>query len=299
MLKNIPIDINAEVLLDAFPDNTFKVKLQGLHKRNTYRDVLDIEEHLNGTSVLYVARNSLYNSLPECMFHQVDRFDNKPDSGAQARFEEEVARQQKEEDSAYRLFAPVDLMLFQLRRKMRKAMLPYVQENKVLQDILTDTLTEKQRQNRFIKRTIPFVVAAKNIRGDRTLITLMLRKVFMHEGLFLQPMDVDQHFVDEAPRYNESVGGEGDDGCVRLGDVIVGNEYDENIHAYKLRYWDEDVCDRHFLDVVEEAEEYRQFVQDYFLSIEHLLIFDVVSEHRPMNLDETEDDTFLGFNTFL
>lgn len=293
MLRNIPTDINAEVMLDAFPEDTFKVVLQGLHKRNIYYDVLDVEQHLNGTNILHVARNSLYNSLPECLFHQVDRFDNKSDSEAKARFEDELAKQQKEEENGYRFFAPIDLLLFRLRRKIRHAVQPYVDGNRVLQDILTDTLTESQRKNRFIKRTIPFVLAAKNIRGDRTMLTLMLRKIFKQEGLTLEVSDTAHTFTDEAPRYHESLGD------AALGDMCLGNEYEEIIHTYALHYWDEDVCDEDFLRVVEEAEEYRQFVQDYFLSIEHILVFDISADARPMNLDDKSDLTFLGFNTYL
>lgn len=293
MFRNIPNDINAEVMLDAFPKNTFKLQLSGLHKRNTYYDVLDIEEHLYGANVLHIARNSLYNSLPECMFHQVDRFDNKPDSEAQARFDDELAKQQKEEENAYRFFAPIDLMLFQLRCKIRKAVLPFVTENKVLEDMLTDRLTSEQRKNRFIKRTIPFVVNAKNIRGNRTLLTLMLRKIFMHEGLTLQQIDIVQQFTDNAPRYYQSLGDS------LLGETTAGNVYEENVHTYMVHYWDDDICDENFLKVVEEAEVFRQFIQDYFLSIEHVLLFKVYAEPKPLDLNVDGENNFLGFNTTL
>ncbi|MBQ0049193.1 MAG: hypothetical protein KBT12_02995 [Bacteroidales bacterium] len=293
MFRNLPNDINAEVMLEAFPQDTFKLQLAGLHKRNTYYDVLDIEEHLYGANVLHIARNSLYNSLPECMFHQVDRFDNKPDGEAQARFDEELAKQKKEEENGYRFFAPIDIMLFQLRCRVRKEVLPFVQENKILEDMLTSRLTPEQRNNRFIRRSLPFVVNAKNIRGNRTLITLMLRKVFMHEGLKLQPLDEKHCFTDPAPRYHQSLGE------ALLDEACAGNVYEENVHSFLLHYWDEDICDEQFLNVVEEAEVYRRFVQDYFLSIEHMLLFEICADQQPLDLNVEGDNNFLGFNTTL
>ena len=40
--ENVPQDINAEVFLDFFPQDTFRVIFCGLHKRNAYNDILDI-----------------------------------------------------------------------------------------------------------------------------------------------------------------------------------------------------------------------------------------------------------------
>lgn len=76
--ENVPQDINAEVFLDFFPQDTFRVKFCGLHKRNAYNDILDIEKEQD-KFLLHLGRNSLYNSLPEYLFHCIDRFDNIPE----------------------------------------------------------------------------------------------------------------------------------------------------------------------------------------------------------------------------
>ena len=67
--KNIPEDINVELLLSYFPKGSCKVAFKGLHKRNTYRDIVEIEKRDEETLLISVARNSLYNSLPEYLFH--------------------------------------------------------------------------------------------------------------------------------------------------------------------------------------------------------------------------------------
>ncbi len=76
--ENIPQDINAEVFLGFFPQDTFCVKFCGLHKRNVYNDILEIEKKQD-KFLLHLGRNSLYNSLPEYLFHSIDRFDNIPE----------------------------------------------------------------------------------------------------------------------------------------------------------------------------------------------------------------------------
>ena len=62
---NIPDDINIELLLSYFPEGSLKVAMRGLHKRNAYNDIVDTEEKKDGTVVVGVGRNSLYNALPE------------------------------------------------------------------------------------------------------------------------------------------------------------------------------------------------------------------------------------------
>ena len=78
MPQMLPSDINVETLLSYFPQGRCKVALKGLHKRNTYNDIIETEEMLNGTMHITVGRNSIYNALPEYMFHPIDRFDNLP-----------------------------------------------------------------------------------------------------------------------------------------------------------------------------------------------------------------------------
>ena len=44
MLKYLPEDINIEDLLSYLPFGTYKIALKGLHKRNSYRDVIHYDE---------------------------------------------------------------------------------------------------------------------------------------------------------------------------------------------------------------------------------------------------------------
>lgn len=287
--ENVPQDINAEVFLGFFPQGTFRVKFCGLHKRNAYNDILEIEKEQE-KFLLHLGRNSLYNSLPEFLFHSIDRFDNIPEKEKKQRFSEEYSKQEKEKEQAYKFFSPIDTLLFQLRLEVRERLNKYVESNTVIQDILLDKLTAEQRENRFIKRTTPYISSCKTIRGNRTLITLLLRKVLAEEGLKINVKSKQTEFTDEEPRYGNS------EGC-EIGDVYVGNTYSESVITYSISYWSDEDCNEDFLPLVNDLEVFRQFVQDYFISVDSILVFDVSKDTSPLRISDTTLYNYLNYNT--
>lgn len=287
--ENIPQDINAEVLLGFFPQDSFRVKFCGLHKRNAYNDILEIEKEQD-KFLLHLGRNSLYNSLPEFLFHSIDRFDNIPEREKKQRFSEEYAKQEKEKEQAYKFFSPIDTLLFQLRLEIRERLNKYVESNTVIHDILLDKLTAEQRENRFIKRTTPYISSCKIIRGNRTLITLLLRKVLAEEGLKINIKSKQTKFTDEEPRYGNT------EGC-EIGDVYVDNTYSESVITYSISYWSDEDCDEDFLLFVNDLEVFRQFVQDYFISVDSILVFDVSKDTSPLRISDTTLYNYLNYNT--
>ena len=287
--ENVPQDINAEVFLGFFPQDTFRVKFCGLHKRNAYNDILEIEKEQE-KFLLHLGRNSLYNSLPEFLFHSIDRFDNIPEREKKQRFSEEYAKQEKEKEQAYKFFSPIDALLVHLRLEVRERLNKYVESNSVIHDILLDKLTAEQRGNRFIKRTIPYISSCKTIRGNRTLITLLLRKVLAEEGLKINVKSKQTEFTDEEPRYGNT------EGC-KIGDVYVGNTYSESVITYSISYWSDEDCDEDFLPFVNDLEVFRQFVQDYFISVDSILVFDVSKDTSPLRISDTTLYNYLNYNT--
>ena len=287
--ENVPQDINAEVFLGFFPQGTFRVKFCGLHKRNAYNDILEIEKEQE-KFLLHLGRNSLYNSLPEFLFHSIDRFDNIPEKEKKQRFSEEYAKQEKEKEQAYKFFSPIDTLLFQLRLEVRERLNKYVESNTVIQDILLDKLTAEQRENRFIKRTTPYISSCKTIRGNRTLITLLLRKVLAEEGLKINVKSKQTEFTDEESRYGNS------EGC-EIGDVYVGNTYSESVITYSISYWSDEDCNEDFLPLVNDLEVFRQFVQDYFVSVDSIFVFDVSKDTSPLRISDTTLYNYLNYNT--
>lgn len=285
----VPQDINAEVFWGFFPKDTFRVKFCGLHKRNAYNDILEIEKE-QVKFLLHLGRNSLYNSLPEYLFHSIDRFDNIPEREKKQRFSEEYAKQEREKEQAYKFFSPIDTLLFQLRLEIRERLDKYVESNTVIQNILLDKLTKEQKENRFIKRTIPYILSCKTIRGNRTLITLLLRKGLADEGIKINVESKQTEFTDEEPRYGNS------EGC-KIGDVYVGNTYPESVITYSISYWSDEECNEKFHIVINDLEAFRQFVQDYFISVDSVLVFDVSKDSSPLRISDTTLYNYLNYNT--
>lgn len=290
--KNIPEDINVELLLSYFPEGTCKVAFKGLHKRNSYKDVVDVEEKRDGTLLLNIGRNSLYNSLPEFMFHPIDRFDNIPKLEEKERFAEEYHKQEQEIENAYKFFAPIDTLLLRLRVVIRKTMNEYVDNNKVLIDIICDNLSEEQKSNRFVKHALVFIPSCKMIRGDKTLLTFMLRKIFMEEGLKIDKYDDIVTYTDKQPRYADGID-------AILEESYVGNVFDERTTIYNIHYWSEEDCDEHFLKFVQDVNLFRCFVQDYFISVEETLRFDICSDDAPLRLSDDIVFNYLNYNANL
>lgn len=290
-LRNIPEDINVELLLSYFSEGSCKVSFKGLHKRNSYMDLIDVEERRDGTLMLGIGRNSLYNSLPEFMFHSVDRFDNIPKLEEKERFAEEYRKQEQEKENAYKFFEPLDLLLLKSRVSIRERLNEYVEKNKVLIDIIIgNTLTEEQKSNRFIKQSLTFIPACKNIRGDKTLLTFMLRKIFMEEGLKIEKHHDVITYADPEPRYADGVDS-------LLKDCYVGNIFNEETTIYDIHYWSEDDCDENFLKFIDDVEQFRSFIQDYFISVEEILHFNICKDDVALRLSDDKIFNYLNFNT--
>lgn len=293
MLKFIPEDINIEDILSYLPKETYRISINGLHKRNTYKDIIDYEETSDGKTEFHVGRNSLYNSLPEYMFHPVNRFDNISEQERKERFSEEYAKQEKEKENAYKFFSPVDVLLLDLKAKVKDKINHLASENIVIQNIIADTLTEKEKSNRFIKRTLPFLPNCKRIRGNRTLITLLLRKVLYKEGLTINKENIQSEIADENPQYNNQVEN------FQIDSLYLGNEFCENVTTFTIKYWSDEECTENFGLFLEELEEYRLFIKDFFLSIEDEICFHVTADYPALRLSDDIVYNYLNFNANL
>lgn len=289
----LPPDINAEILLNYFPKGKFKISLQGLHKRNTYGDVIELEEMYDSDALhATLGRMSIYNSLPEYMFHPIDRFDNLPVNNEAEAFHNEVDKQEQEKTDAFRFFSPIDVLLFRLRANIRAKAEEYTQSNVVMQQILGDEMTDEQKKNRFIRQLIPLLPQCKNLRGNRTLLTFLLRKIFLKENLHIEVVQEDREMVDERPRYDDKLN-------TVIGNCYVDNSYHEHVAVYRIAYWSDEECNEHFLQFIDEIEELRLFIRDYFLGVEEEISFLVTQDYPPVRLNDEKIYNYLNYNTNL
>lgn len=291
MPYSLPPDLNAELLLNYFPEGKFRVSFQGLHKRNSYGDIIEVEDMVDKDAIhATLGRMSIYNSLPEYMFHPVDRFDNLPVNNESEAFHNEVDKQEQEIADAFRFFSPIDVLLFHLRSNVREQIEQYTRGDVVMQQILGDRLTEKQHANRFIRQFEPFLPQCKYIRGNRSLLTFLLRKVLLDEGLRVVVKQEMSNFTDRRPRYDNQVD-------AVLGDSYVDNSYYENVTVYSISYWSDEECNEKFLSFVDEMEELRLFLRDYFLFVEDELVFHITQDYPPLRLNDEKIYNYLNYNT--
>lgn len=293
MIKFLPDDINIEDILSYLPKESYRVSVSGLHKRNSYKDIINYEETPDGKTDFHVGRNGLYNSLPEYMFHPINRFDNIPERERKERFAEEYAKQELEKENAHKFFSPIEVLLLDLKTKVKEKINQLSSDNIFIQNIIGDTLTEKEKSNRFIQRTIPFLPNCKRIRGNKTLITFILRKVLFEEGLSLNKDNVVSEIHDKEPQYNSKI----ED--FQLNSMYLGNEFSENIMTFTINYWSDEECSEHFNLFLEELETYRLFIKDYFFSIEDELCFHINSDYPTLRLADDIIYNYLNYNTNL
>ena len=293
MIKFLPDDINIEDILSYLPKESYRVSVNGLHKRNSYKDIINYEETPDGKTEFHVGRNGLYNSLPEYMFHPINRFDNIPERERKERFAEEYAKQELEKENAHKFFSPIDVLLLDLKTKVKEKINQLSSDNIFIQNIIGDTLTEKEKSNRFIQRTIPFLPNCKRIRGNKTLITFMLRKVLFEEGLSLNKENIVSEIHDKESQYNSKI----ED--FQLNSMYLGNEFSENIMTLTVNYWSDEECSEHFNLFLEELETYRLFIKDYFFSIEDELCFHINSDYPTLRLADDIIYNYLNYNTNL
>lgn len=287
----LPDDINVEELLLYLPRN-YHLSVFGPHGRNCHRDIVEFAVGFRGEATLKLGRKGLYDSLPEYLFHPVNRFDDFPANERDERFAEECQKQEEEISNARSFFLPLDLLLLDLRVKIRKHLDRYVSGSNLLVEFLGDDLSEKQQQNRFIRRALKFLPACRHIRGNKSLLTFMLRKIFLDEEIRIREQSIAVENADAEPRYNETEGGP-------LSSLYLGNIYEENVVTYMVHYWPDDECNDEFLTLVEEIEEFGGFVQEYFMSVEHVLHFDISCQTAPLRLSDAESYNFLNYNTNL
>lgn len=293
-LSQLPEDLNAEVLLNSDIGHHLLVKHDGTHHRNVSHDIAGIEMSADGsTPTLLLGRSSLYHTLPESMFHAVDRFDGLDDGRDSDAFAHAYAQQQREQEQALELFAPIDALLLQLRLDVRRVIDRYAHENTVLQSIIGDNLSAEQRNNRYIRQLLCYLPHCSNIRGNKTLITLMLRKLMRSEGLRLEVGHQRTCCHDDEPRYHYTLDG-------LLENCYAGNDYDHNQAVWSMHYWDPSLCDARFLDTLAELEVLRQWVQDWFLAVGQVLRLDVYDPDSPaVRLSDNECYNYLNYNVYL
>lgn len=287
-----PIDIKAEELVNYLGQDAISLSFCGAHKRNAYQDILEIADSNSSKTKVAVCRNGIYDLLPEAMFHPVDRFDNLMGSTYAEEFHDEYARELQEEENARRFFEPFDQALFSIGCLIDQAKNRNYSDASPLIDIICDTMPARFRDNRFVKSALPFVPMSHRIRGDKFLISTMLRKILFDEGITLNGKYETAECFDPEPRYRASLTDSDED-------LYLGSVYPEDVLTFRIPYWNEEACDEKFLDFLNDIEIFAEFCNDYFMGIGTELRFDIGATSLPVRLSDEIYYNYLNYNTNL
>ena len=77
----------------------------------------------------------------------------------------------------------------------------------------------------------------------------------------------------------------------------MGNTFDETVTSYDISYWPDDECNENFLKFIDEVDVLRQFIQDWFLSVEEVLRFHIINDEQPLRLNDDVVYSYLNYNT--
>lgn len=289
---SVPLDIKAETLLSYLPRNKRTIELKGSHKRNAYEDIADINVDERGIFNIGLSRNGIYDILPECLFHPIDRFDNIPANEYKERFKEECEQQQIEEDNARKFFQPFDNVLMELSSIITESKNNETY-TRMLEDIVCDNLSDIYRNNRFVKSAKEYMPMCRNIRGNKSLLSLMIRHILFDEDISIYESNIHNQIKDTMPRYNSRL----DDEVSADNEFFLGNEFYEDSIVYNVQYWNKNECGQKFLSFINDMKVFEDFLNEYFIGIESSLKFNISTTALPVRLSDDVFYTFLDYNT--
>lgn len=294
MYYTVPDDIKAETLLNYLPENMRSASLVGQHKRNAYEDIASLAFDDEGKLRLEIGRRGIYDILPEALFHPIDRFENLPANDYKDRLKEEIELQQQEEDKARAFFKEFDSAILTLSCIAAQIKDSYAGKD-ILTDIIADSLSTEYKSNRFVRQTRQFLPSCRTIRGNKSLIALMLRYVLKEEGLIPVKVCETLSTKDQYPRYNSTLEPQTTDNER----IYLGNEFEENVTIFEIEYWKEDECNESFPDFITEMKVYENFINEYFAGIETMIRFKISTISLNVRLSDNICHNYLGFNTNL
>ena len=127
---------------------------------------------------------------------------------------------------------------------------------------------------------------------DYSPFNLTLKGYSSNKGLNIDIHRKTMAYTDGEPRYDYRLDNV-------LGTTYVGNEFNEDTTIYDIHYWSEDDCDEYFLNFIEDIKLFQVFIQDYFLSVEETLHFEIYKNESPLRLSDDIYYNYLNFNTNL
>jgi type VI secretion system protein ImpH len=234
-IRTLPIDAKVEIILADLDDELYEQSMVvpiGLFHRNYHKDidVAEESEFENHLLQLKINRESLYDSLPEGLFHQPIR--HKKGEKTKEEILQEIREQKDREKATRKFFLPIEQELYRSRIAIELEEKKYfinprnIKEHRVFQDFwdIPDFLDYRQ-----ICNMVYLLPIAHQIVGNFALTELCF------ESILQDPIAIKNSYPlsYEIPTPLNEESGQEEEMGIALGDVSLGEDFVLNAHFYK------------------------------------------------------------------
>jgi hypothetical protein len=262
-------NIKAETWLTTFTESCSEINfdIQGVFSRNYNEDVIsaDYSDDMNHKLIVSLSRDGLFHILPEGLFFVENTLRDVAKKNDREKFQQEEERIMKEKKKIRLFFQPFDTAYFQLRFVLEKN-LNKLAENRaqILMDAIFD-IYPLESDNPHIRKIIPLLPLASEIRGNPQVLTDLLRGVFF-------PATAEM-FLQKKRKREE-----------KARNILKINVYIEKLSAIEFR------------TLQKEGEEFAQFFAEWFLPVDLSYEFKIKDKTERFVLGKAMT---LDYNTYL
>ena len=233
-IKEILPDIKAEVIVADLIDKGMGTdQLLVVHKgsfgRNYSKDIAEVDlDMVKNYIVFHISRDSLYDVLPEGLFHDVSRFNKLDADGRKIEFR----KQKKEEADARKFFLPFDHEFFHHKTRLELEILDLIRDpSPIFNPLFKLNLSLPEIYERKFISVLPFT---NEIKGNIELTASCLSEILGKEIKF------SSHHVDR--KYDSSgIAGPSSKEKELLGEsFICSSHFSEDTITWKFSIISED-----------------------------------------------------------
>jgi len=260
--------IKAETYLTSFLNSCKEVVIEpeGVFSRNYADDIKEVDtDEFDKKLVLKLSRDSIFHVLPEGMFFIENKLRDLGKKGDLEIFKAEAERIRLEKRKILAFFQPFDMTYFNLRFELEKK-INSMTTNRT--PIIIDKLFnvyDLNRNNPLIRKVIPLIPIASEIRGNKHLMKDILKILFY-------PAKVDMYLL----KRRKASGGKKS--------VMKMNIYIEKLSASQFR------------TLKKDADEFAEFFYEWFLPVDMSYEFKVKDKNQRFTLGKAMT---LDYNTYL
>lgn len=291
-------DIKAEVVIGDLLDKgieieKFLVEHKGLFERNYSMDVSGANiDMIRKLIVISIARNGLYDVLPEGLFHPFTRYNNLDSDDRKKEFQ----IQKEEETNARKFFMPVDNEIFVQRINLELEMLRLVRDP--INILKKYFIHDKAIPDQFARKFMEFLPFTNEIKGDIKLTAFALSEILSEKVVhnnYYSNTRISQNSASINHSKENKLSGE---------NFICGENFEESLLNWEFTIiLKNDSNLSYYADMNKRiADKIIEKFCDFFIPVEIEVKIHILCEAgRQLKLTDekgqTEQELFLGYNT--